>query len=353
MKDFSHELDNALALATDLFGSVMERLLGEKYGPRWFEEELRPRMLRGEGERTGGRYSGFVREHGENFTPDTMDITICASVLLYDEKYAGLTQAFGDNGVDALNALRKARNDAAHAAELSPRDRLALTAVLFGHTALAASAFSLADFNRALDGRIADLACRFGGEGPGASARRADPFEGQMTRAAELAAQSRLSEAIGLCTELAGQKYAPAMLFLARLYRDGTVTPDYPRALGWLRRAEKAGCVEAGPLRKALREFIRQLEKARAGDAGALFSVGRAFETGELVEKNQQKAYQYYGRAIEAGSALAQSYIDARFAEKDLDAVHLKAQLGDAEARKQLEQAAERGRKGRGGGSRR
>ncbi len=349
MRDYSRDLDDALALAADLMVSVMGHVLGGKYGPDWFEKELRPRMIRGEAPGAGSRYGAFVREHGERFGPEQMDITVSAAVLLYDEKYADLTRAYGDRGADAINALREARNDAAHAAELTARERLALTAVLFGQTALAASAFGLARFDSALDGRIDDFAHRLTSGSGWVSERPAQPFERQILQCAELVEKGRASEAIRLCTELAGQNYAPAMLFLARLYCGGDVRPDYPRALKWLKRAEKAGSAEAGALRARLSEFIDRLDRAKKGDAGALFAVGRAFETGELVEKNLQKAYEYYGRAIRAGSTLAKSYVADRCEERDLDAVHLMARLGDPEARRLLGslsgQAGKKGRK--------
>ncbi len=350
MRDYSRELDDALALAADLFVSVMGHMLGGEYGPDWFEKELRPRMLKGDAPGVGSRYSAFVREHGEGFGPGQMDITVSAAVLLYDEKYADLTRAYGDRGVDALNALREARNDMAHAAELTSRERLALTAVLFGQTALAASAFGLARFDRDLDERIDDFAHRLTGGDGWVSQRPAQPYDRQMLQCAELVEKGRAPDAVRLCTELAGQEYVPAMLFLARLYCGGAVRPDYPRALKWLSRAEKAGSAEAGALRARLRELMGRLERAKRGDAGALFSVGRAFETGDLVEKNQQKAYEYYGRAIRAGSALAKSYVAGRCEERDLDAVHLMARLGDPEASRLLSSLSgdrQTGKKGR------
>lgn len=336
MRDFSRELDDALALAASLFVSVMEYLLGKEYGPYWFEKELRPHMQRGDSSNTGSRYNAFIREHGENFSPDQMDITVSAAVLLYDERYVGLTRAYGDSGMDALNALREARNDAAHAADLTPRERLALAAVLFGQTVLAASAFGVAQFDHVLDERIDDFAHRLVGDGDWVPQRGEQPYSRQLLEAAELVARGRAVEAAQLCTELAEQNCTPAMLFLARMYCGGAVKPDYSLALAWLSRAEQRGDTEAGALRARLRDFMDKLERARSGDASAMFAVGRAYEAGGLVEKNQQKAYDYYGRAILAGSALAQSYVDARYAEKDLDAVHLKARLGDAGAARVL-----------------
>lgn len=337
MRDFARELDDALALAADLLGSVMAHLMEKEYGPHWFEKELRPRMLRGEGERTGGRYSAFVREHGEVFAPEDMDVTVCASVLLNDEKYMPLARAYGDRAVDALEGLRAARNDVSHASQLTWRERLALAGILFGNMALCASAFSLRRFDSALDEQLDRFAEKLtGGPGPGA---RDDPYERQLVHIRTLVSQGQERKAVQLCTELAENRHVPAMLYLARMYCDGTVTPDYPRALGWLNRAAKAGSDEAAVLRVRLRELMEQLSRAKTGDAAALFSLGRAFETGDLVEKNQHKAYEYYHRAIEAGSLLAESYVQGRFEEHDMDAVYLKARLGDKEAQKLLARA--------------
>lgn len=63
---------------------------------------------------------------------------------------------------------------------------------------------------------------------------------------------------------------------------------------------------------------------------------GRRMNRGELIEKNQQKAYACYGLAIDAGSLLAPALRRRRCAERDLDAVALKASRGDAGAAKLL-----------------
>ena len=338
MRDFSRELNEALALGADVLCSVAEHLLRGRYGPNWFEGELRPRMVGGasrRGDRTAAKYAAFVRENGENFTPEQMDITVCASILLYDERYAPLAEAYGDRAIGAVNALRETRNDAAHAADLSPRERLGLAATVFGSTVAAASAFELAAFDKPLDCRIDEFARLFA---PDAEEEELadDPFRRQLRQAHRLIASGDVQNALALCTELAGQDSVGAMLLLARLYRDGTVTPDYPRALYWLDRAAGEGSGQAEETRARLRAFMDELSRAQEGDASALFAVGQAYESGELIEKNQQKAYACYGRAIDAGSLLARHYVDARCAERDLDAVALKASRGDAGAAKLL-----------------
>jgi len=64
------------------------------------------------------------------------------------------------------------------------------------------------------------------------------------------------------------------------------------------------------------------LEKAKAGDACAQFSVGFAFLGGEGVIKNEKEAATWFGKSAEQGNALAQGYlgfcyIDGKGVNKD------------------------------------
>lgn len=64
---------------------------------------------------------------------------------------------------------------------------------------------------------------------------------------------------------------------------------------------------------KAPSEFDETLEKAKSGDAAAMYRAGRMYATGQGVEKDYVEAFNWYKRAAKAGNtdamyALGEAY---------------------------------------------
>ncbi|WP_170125451.1 tetratricopeptide repeat protein [Jannaschia seohaensis] len=55
-------------------------------------------------------------------------------------------------------------------------------------------------------------------------------------------------------------------------------------------------------------------EEARAGDPAAAYNLGRMYTNGDGVRRSNQKAFEWYGRAVEGGLAQAQFQVGYMYA---------------------------------------
>jgi TPR repeat protein len=113
--------------------------------------------------------------------------------------------------------------------------------------------------------------------------------------------------------QLAERGSTPAMMFLARLYTNGTgVERDASEAVGWYKRAAFAGSTNGMLLYgdalasgqgtvKDVAEAQRWIRKsADAGNVAALFRLGRMFRDGEGVTRDPLEAVNMFKKAAES-----------------------------------------------------
>jgi TPR repeat protein len=136
-------------------------------------------------------------------------------------------------------------------------------------------------------------------------------------------------EAVKWLRRSAEQGYTPAQRALGRRYASGRGVPEsFEEAEKWFRRCEKE---------KLMLEFSELMEKAKRGDADAQYWLGHSYDTGFLVERNHEKAAQWYRKSAEQGERYAQRYLGFLY----LDGHGV--EQSDEEAAKWLEKAAAQG----------
>lgn len=139
--------------------------------------------------------------------------------------------------------------------------------------------------------------------------------------------------------DLAGRGSTPAMMFLARLYTNGTgVERDPKEAVAWFKSAALAGSTNGMLLYgdalasghgtvKDVTEARRWISKsAEAGNVAALFRLGRMYRDGESIPRDPLEAVNLFKRAAEANYAPAMVAVGLMFeGGGGLEADHLQA----------------------------
>lgn len=126
--------------------------------------------------------------------------------------------------------------------------------------------------------------------------------------------------------DLADRGSTPAMMFLARLYTNGTgVQRDSGTAVSWFKKAALAGSTNGMLLYgdalatgqgtvKDVSEGERWIRKsAEAGNVGALFRLGRMFRDGEGLPRDPLEAVNLFKKAAEANYAPAMVAVGLMF----------------------------------------
>jgi len=126
--------------------------------------------------------------------------------------------------------------------------------------------------------------------------------------------------------QLADRGSTPAMMFLARLYTNGTgVTRDGAEAVSWYKKAALAGSTNGMLLygdalasgqgtAKDLNEAQRWIRKsADAGNVAAVFRLGRMFRDGEGVTRDPLEAVNLFKKAAESNYAPAMVAVGLMF----------------------------------------
>lgn len=153
--------------------------------------------------------------------------------------------------------------------------------------------------------------------------------------------------------QLADRGSTPAMMFLARLYTNGTgVSRDASEAVGWYKKAALAGSTNGMLLYgdalatgtgtvKDITEGHRWIKQASdAGNVAALFRLGRMYRDGEGVTRDPLEAVNIFKKAAEANYTPAMVAVGLMFeGGGGLEADHFQAvswykkaaDLGDAE----------------------
>jgi len=153
--------------------------------------------------------------------------------------------------------------------------------------------------------------------------------------------------------QIADRGSTPAMMFLARLYTNGTgVAADASEAVSWFKKAALAGSTNGmllyGDALAAGRGTVKDVTEAQrwirksadAGNVAALFRLGRMYRDGEGVARDPLEAVNLFKKAAETNYAPAMVAIGLMFeGGGGLEADHLQsvqwykraADAGDAE----------------------
>lgn len=164
--------------------------------------------------------------------------------------------------------------------------------------------------------------------------------------------ESHPSQGISLLTQAAELGDGYAMVVLGRVYREGNgVERDLHEANRWLTRARDAGHESAfDALTYVQRDlgaagnFDALIAAAEGGHPGAMADLGRAYLTGNGVERNQRQAEKWLGQAHQAGHAgaaatLGRMYLDRGDNERGIDYLNTAASRGHDGARTDLGEA--------------
>lgn len=150
-------------------------------------------------------------------------------------------------------------------------------------------------------------------------------------------------EAFELVRTAANLGNAKAMLYLGDIYRDFSIFRfykeplNYQAALEWYERAAKLGNKRAIELvdtmknkikvcKEKLEEFKELTEKARSGDASAMFAISKYYENGigDALMRDYKQCIVWHKKAAELGDVDAMYYLGIRYfngniVEKNLD----------------------------------
>jgi TPR repeat protein len=139
--------------------------------------------------------------------------------------------------------------------------------------------------------------------------------------------------------DLAERGSTPAMMFLARLYTNGTgVKPDADEAVAWFKKAAQAGSTNGmllyGDSLAAGRGTVTDLTEAErwirksadAGNVAALFRLGRMYRDGEGMDRDPLEAVNLFKKAAAANYSPAMVAVGLMFeGGGGLEADHLQA----------------------------
>jgi len=195
-----------------LFQSLVEKSFRDKYGKGWFQKELMARIIekanRDEDE-TAKKYMEFISNRGTKASLSDMDVTLCSTVLIYDEKYSG--EMYSEPSQKSmLHDLRVDRNRLfGHAGMLSESMRVTLFSRIIADLQLALDVFDVPSFDEGLAEDIRKLQESF--FGIKLSDTSSGPLAAQYDVGEKLFLDGNVQDAFNIHNELAEMGYAPSM----------------------------------------------------------------------------------------------------------------------------------------------
>lgn len=306
-----------------LFQGLVEKSFRDKYGEGWFQKELMARIVekanRDEDE-TAKKYREFISNRGTKASLSDMDVTLCSTVLIYDEKYSG--EMYSEPSQKSmLHDLRVDRNRLfGHAGTLSESMRVTLFSRIIADLQLALDVFDVPSFDEGLAEDIRKLQESF--FGIKLNEASSGPLAAQYDVGEKLFLEGNVQDAFNIHNELAEMGYAPSMARLAEMYIKGTGTSQsFENAEKWLSNALKLGFEGAAELLGKILKYRKLVEEAEGGSSVSMVKLGSWYESGELVGRDGDKALKYYSKALSKGSLFARSRILAMAEEGNLQAL--------------------------------
>lgn len=310
-------------IATRLFQSLIHKGFRDKFGGGWFENELMPHIVEKanrDNDETAKKYKDFISNKGTKASLSDMDVTLCSTILIYDEKYH--EKIYSEiSQKSMLHELRVDRNRLfGHSGTLSESMRMTLFSRVIADLQLSLDVFDVSSFDEGLAKDIRKLQENL--FGMKLSETSSGPLAAQYDEGEKMFSEGKIEEAFNVHNELAEMGYAPSMARLAELYIKGTGTPQsFENAEKWLVEAVKLGFEEAAELLDKINEFRKLKEEADNGSSVSLVKLGSWYESGELVGRDAGKALECYSKALSKGSLFAKNRILAMVDEGNLQAL--------------------------------
>lgn len=308
---------------TRLFQGLINKGFKDKFGEGWFENELMPRIIekaRKDDDETAKKYSDFISNKGTKASLSDMDVTLCSTILIYDEKYR--ENIYSESSQKSmLHELRGDRNRLfGHSGMLSEAMRMTLFSRVIADLQLSLDTFDISSFDEVLAKDIRRLQESF--FGMKLSETSSGPLAAQYDEGEKLFSQGKIDAAFNVHNELAEMGYAPSMARLAELYIKGTgTTQSFEKAEKWLAEAEKLGSTEAVELLEKIKEFRKLEKEAELGSSISQVKLGTWYESGELVGRDAARALECYSKALSRGSLFAKNRILSMGEEGNLQAL--------------------------------